>query len=151
MGSYLGPLYDCVSTVTPREYISVVSSVVQSVRQNRVPESYVRGVGCLAAGQSGGAAIRALSDLVRQRPGDARAHRLLGMAHLSAGHLKIALRHLATALRLLRCEVGASLSLRETLRAQLECARLRLVLLPLCVRLGANAAVRQLTLDSLQL
>lgn len=152
MGSYLGPLYDCAATVTPREYISVVSSVVRHLRQSSASasDSYVRGVDCLAVGHSG-AAIRALSDLVRQRPDDATAHRLLGMAHLSAGHLKIALRHLVTALRILRCEIEASLSLRQTLQAHLESARLRLVLLPLCVRLGADAAVRQLILDSLML
>lgn len=138
--------------VTPREYVSALYRSIERVVQNASREcaTYERGIALLAAGRPH-AAVHAFASFVRLCPEDPVGHRMLGQAHLGAGHFLTGLRHLVIALKILRRDAGTTATLRDGLRLHLEAALVRLLLLPLCGRLGHREAVKQLMLESLTL
>ncbi len=140
----LGPI------LTPREYLSVLAQAARCVIQSpeRLPVECQRGMAHLAGGRTS-AALSAFSTVLRRLPRDPTVHRMVGIAHLSAGHVGAGLGHLALALEIRRHETRASVSLYEALCTQLELALLRLVLLPLYARAGQRDAVKRLTVESL--
>lgn len=113
-------------------------------------DSYERGVFHLAAGRPT-SAVRAFHSFVSVYPDDPAGHRMLGAAHLAAGHLVAGFTHLVLALKILRQDVRLPIPLRETIRLQLEAGLVRLLLLPLCRRLGHGDAADRLMLESLEL
>ncbi len=141
---------DSSPVVTPREYIALLSRAIERVRQTpgRRCDSYARGVAHLGSGQPN-SAIRAFDSFVRRCPDDPTGHRMLGLAHLAAGHFEPGFRHLVLALKILRREVRSTVSLRESLRLQLEAGLVRLLLLPLCGRLDQRAAMSRLMRENL--
>ena len=158
MGFYLGrrragdPTDDPSPVVTPREYVSLLSNAIESVLQTPAKgcDSYERGVAHLASGRPN-AAVHAFASFVRLYPDDPVGHRMLGIAHLAAGHFVTGFKHLVLALKILRREVRLPIPLHETVRLQLEAGLVRLVLLPLCGRLGQRAAMSRLMFESLAL
>ncbi len=146
------PPVDPSPAVTPREYISLLSNAITNVLQAppRRVDGYERGVAHLASGRFN-AAVRAFDSFVCLHPNDPVGHRMLGLAHLAAGHFVVGARHLVFALKILRRDVRAPVPLPESLRLQLEAALARLLLLPLCGRLGHRDAVNRLMLESLAL
>jgi hypothetical protein len=137
--------------VTPREYGCALYSALQRVVQNAPREcaAYERGIALLVAGRPN-AAARAFASFVRRCPEDPVGHRMLGHAHLGAGHVVAGLGHLVIALRILRRDAATRMTLRDSLRL-LKAALVRLLLLPLCGRLGDREAVKQLMFESLTL
>src|SRR5713226_3137701 len=158
MGFYLGrrrtgdPTEDPSPIVTPWEYVSLLSDAIESGLQTpaRRSDCYERGVAHLASGRPN-SAVHAFGSFVRLYPGDPVGHRMLGFAHLTAGHFVAGFGHLVLALKILRRDGQLPLPLRERLRLQLEAGLVRLLLLPLCGRLGDRAAVNQLMFESLAL
>lgn len=155
MGFYLGSSTkrglpeDMEFTITPREYVSVLSGAIERLdglllRKNPI---HRRGVLYRAAGRFP-PAIEACWRLVRRRPVDATAHRLLGMALLHGGQIKTALFHLETARWLLR-DFNTDRSLSGTLRTQLDAALVRLVLVSAYASMGEEGAVKRLALEAL--
>jgi hypothetical protein len=138
--------------VTPREYGCALYSALQRVVQNAPREcaAYERGIALLVAGRPN-AAARAFASFVRLCPENPVGHRMLGQAYLGAGHFVTGLGHLVIALRILRRDEGTTITLRDGLRLHLEAALVRLLLLPLCGRLGDREAVKQLMFESLTL
>jgi hypothetical protein len=138
--------------VTPREYGSALYSAIEQVVQNspRGYAAYERGIALLVAGRPH-AATRAFTSFVRLRPEDPVGHRMLGLAHLNAGHFVAGLGHLVIALKILRHDAGTTMTLRDSLRLHLEAALVRLLLLPLCERLGDREAVKRLMFESFTL
>ena len=138
--------------VTPREYVSQLYSAIEQVVETAARDyaTYEGGIALLAAGRPH-AAAHAFARFVRLCPEDPVGHRMLGVAHLGAGHLVAGLRHLVIALKILRREAVTTRTLRDCLRLHLEAALVRLLLLPLCGRLGHREAVRQLMVESLTL
>ncbi len=146
------PTDDSSPVVTPREYVSLLSHAVESVRQTSVRrrDTYVCGVAHLASGQPN-SAVHSFGSFVRLYPDDPLGHRMLGLAHLAAGHFVPGFRHLVLALKILRREVRSPHSLRESLRLQLEAGLVRVFLFSLCARLDQRAAMNRLMLENLAL
>ncbi len=157
MGFYRGSpttrsvLEDLACTLTPREYVSVLSGAIETL--GRLPLNrcriFQRVALYLAAGRFH-QAIKALWGLVRRQPEDATAHRLLGMALLGAGQIKTGLFHLETARGLLMSS-NTDASLSGTLRTQLGVALLRLVLVSAYASMSDKGAVKRLALEALSL
>ncbi len=153
MGFYLGPHRMSDRTdepvVTPREYVSLLSSAIERVVQTsgRRCDAYERGVAHLVAGRPR-AAVHALTGFVRLYPDDPVGHRMLGLAHLGAGRFVAGFGHLVIALKILRRRVRSNMPLRDSLDLYLEAALVRLLLLPLCGKLGHREAVNQLMFES---
>lgn len=151
MGFFFGsvlkgePVGNLGPTITPGEYISTLSSVIRTIprtlEQRRL--CYQLGIRYLTMGLPG-LAVRIFSGLVRLQPNDQQAHRLLGFALLRQGDLRRAAEHLGTALELLRRQAVGALTLYNSLRLECEAAQLRLVLVPLHMRLGQVEAARSL-------
>jgi hypothetical protein len=154
MGFYLPSRQkgDLNPVITPREYVSLLRNAVEQVVQasGRRSEGYERGVADLAAGQPS-SAVDAFDRFVHRYPEDPVGHRMLGLAHLAAGHFKLGLAHLTLALKILKRDGGLPIPLCESLRLQLEAGLIRLLLLPLCVRLGLRGSVSRLLSEGLVL
>src|SRR5260370_28839692 len=108
MGLYLGrgragePTDDPSPVVTPREYVSLLSNAIESVLQTPAKgcDSYERGVAHLASGRPN-AAVHAFASFVRLYPDDPVGHRMLGLAHLAAGHFLTRVKHRSRACEIL--------------------------------------------------
>jgi hypothetical protein len=154
MGFYLPSRQkgDLNPVITPREYVLLLGDAIEQVVQApvRSRNSYKRGVADLAAGRAR-SAVDAFDRFVHRNPKDPVGHRMLGLAHLAAGHFKPGFLHLALALKILRRDVGLPLPLAESLRLELEAGLIRLLLLPLCMRLGLRASVNRLLSEGLVL
>ena len=138
---------DLNPVVTPREYVLVLFEAIEVVQASvRRCDGYERGVADLAAGRPS-SAVGAFDRFVHLYPEDPVGHRMLGLAHLAAGHFKPGFLHLARALKILRRDVGVPIPLVESLRLQLEAGLIRLLLLPLCKRLGLRASVNRLIVE----
>ena len=142
---------DLAFTLTPREYVSVLSGAIETLnglllKRNRI---FQRVALYLVAGRFH-PAIKALWGLVRRQPDDATAHRLLGMALLGAGQIKTGLFHLETA-RWILMSSNTDASLSGTLRTQLGVALLRLVLVSAYASMSDKGAVKRLALEVLSL
>lgn len=149
MGFYFGSdreeeLTDCLSpTITPGEYVSALVRVIHTLAEGREWRCPRYRVGLLYLTVAlPEPAVRVFSELVRQRPSDQTAHRLLGMAYLRQGNLKAAVKHFEIALGLLKREAAVRIGLDNALLAHCEGALLRLVLIPLHMRLGQTEAAR---------
>jgi hypothetical protein len=147
MGFYLPSRQkgDLNPVITPREYVVLLRNAIERVVQAPVRgrDGYERGVADLAAGRPS-SAVDAFARFVHRYPEDPVGHRMLGLAHLAAGHFKLGLAHLTLALKILKRDVGMPIPLCESLRLQLEAGLIRLLLLPLCMRLGLRASVTRL-------
>lgn len=151
MGFYLGfragrmPPGEIEGTITPGEYCRVMVDVLRRL-QDRPELARTRYQPILAHLRVGwfAAAVESLTDLLRRQPRDQYAHRLLGIAYLSLGNLRVATLHLEVARRLLKRERAASETLRDCLRVQYEEALVRYLLMPLYIRLGRLKDARAL-------
>lgn len=156
MGFYYGreplktPAGGFSPVVTPREYSTLLACALRTVTERASRESDLL--------QSGGAwsmpgvpreDIRALSRLVRERPDDPGAHRILGLALLDAGQCAAGVRQLGTALNMLLREAAGSLSLHRMLCVRVEIAHLLLTLAPICTGSGKRELVRRLMAEVL--
>jgi hypothetical protein len=112
-----------VPTITSREFVSVVAVAFRSAlpAPDRLAARYP---GAAHIADRPRQAIRALQRVIAERPCDAVGHRLLGVAHLHAGELPLAARHLGTAFDLLSCQIAAPSPARTALRARLQLAAL---------------------------
>lgn len=143
MGFYLrsersrGLTKDLSPTITPGEYVAALSRVIRAlaVSPDLERQCYQAGLVYLTTPLPR-RAVQVFSDVVRRQPNDQGARRLLGIAHLRQGNPKAAVKHLEIALRLLRCEATARGGLYDALYFQCEAALLRLLLVPLHMRLG---------------
>jgi hypothetical protein len=141
--------------ITPREYVFVLGIALEDVARGPVGRGrgYQHGAACLAAGQPE-LAVEAFRRFLRRHPRDPFGHRMLGLAYLGAGQFKQGFAHLVLALKFLTTH-GAhgelSIPLCEGLRFQLEAGMVRLLLLPLCMRLGLHASAAQLIIANLAL
>lgn len=158
MGFYFGSeredeLGECLSpTITPGEYVSALFRVIQILAEGREWRRPRYRVGLLYLTFAlPGSAVHVFSELVRQRPSDQTAHRLLGAAYRRQGSLEAAVKHLEIALALLRREAAVRIGLDNVLLAQCESALLRLVLIPLHMRLGQREAARCLVREAQKL
>ncbi len=154
MGFYFGseldkrPNLDLTPTVTPREYVSVLSGVIRALTE--CPQQHCRGCQLglrYLTAPSPGMAVAFFTELVGRGPEDHLAHRLLGIAHLRQGNLRASAKHLELALGLLRREAAVRTTLYDTFRVQYETALLRVVLVPLHMRLGEVHAARFLVME----
>jgi len=119
-------------TITAAEYAEAPRGRCQSCGQ---------GFRYLAAGLAGRATM-VFAAHVRRHAGDVHAYRLLGLAHLSWGNDRLAVKHLEIALGLLRRKAARANALCDLLRLQCEAALLRTVLIRLHLKLGeVEAAV----------
>jgi Flp pilus assembly protein TadD len=93
-------------------------------------------------------ALTAFAEQVRRRPEDETAHRLLGLTQLARGRTGPAVRHLEIALRLVAHHGQRAVGLTDALHLQCEAATLRLMLIPLYMRLGDVARARSLAREA---
>jgi hypothetical protein len=126
--------------VTPGEFTTIVSGALCAVIGTGGSDTYRPGVAD-PAGVS--ARLANLSARLRRNPGDAEGHRMLGIAYLSVGSRKPAIRHLEIAINILQGLSVAGGSLHSTLRARLELTLLVPILVPLYLRLGKSGKVRR--------
>jgi hypothetical protein len=140
---YLNPV------ITPREYSLLFRNAIERVVQAplRSCDGYERGAADLAAGRPS-SAVAAFDRFVHRYPDDPVGHRMLGLAHLATGHFELGLAHLTVALKIVKRDVSVPLPLCESLRLQLEAGLIRLLLLPLCTRLGLRTFVDRLIAES---
>jgi hypothetical protein len=155
MGFHPGPdhLRQLAETVGPNitsvEYVVALSRALHGVPDDH-PSAYRIAARLLAAGTPA-PVVRVFSGIARRHPREPRVHRMLGLAHLQAGDVSVAVRHFELTLRLLRRRVTADLSMDDSLRARLDAATLRLVLLPLYALLGRREAALRLAAESFSL
>lgn len=139
---------DLSPTITPGEYVSTLSSVIRTLAGSPSPRCQRHQVRlrylAVASPQS---VAHIFSDVIQREPNNQPAHRLLGIAHLSQGNLTAAVKHLEIALGLLRREARGRAGLYDTLRIQCERALLRLLLVPLYMKLGQVVAARSLLIE----
>lgn len=157
MGCYLGSepgqrwAVDLGPTITPAEYVSEFSHVLRAVTVG--PEQDCTGDPLGGPSPASGLpepAVHVFARIVRTQPNDPGAHRLLGIAHLCQGNLKAAAKHFETALAILRREAASGATLRGAIRVQYETAHVRLVLVPLNLRLGRRHAARTPVAEALR-
>ncbi len=136
---------DLTPTVTAGEYLEAMTNVIQELTEAPRGRRHTCRLGfrALAAGLAGRATL-VFSAHVRRHPSDEHAYRLLGLAHLTWGNDRLAVKHLEIALGLLRRRAVHAMSLRDRLRLHCEAALLRLVLVSLHSRLGEVQAARWL-------
>ena len=136
---------DLSPTITAGEYRSAMAGVLEALTEGPRGRCHPCGAGfrALAAGLAGRATL-VFSAHVQRYPSDEHAYRLLGLAHLSWGNDRLAVKHLETALRLLRRKAARAMGLREILRLQCEAALLRTVLIRLHSKLGEAQVARWL-------
>ncbi len=154
MGFYLPARQkgDLNPVITPREYLFLLGDAIEQVvhAPGGSRGGYKRGVAELSAGRST-SAIDAFDRFVHRYPEDPIGHRMLGLAHLGAGHFKLGLAHLILALKILKRDASMPIPLGESLRLHLEAGLIRLLLLPLCMRLGLRGSVNWLIVEGLVL
>lgn len=144
-GVKLGPSVDDVVVVTPREFTRLVAGTLCAVRGPGESDTYQPGV----TSRAGRSTVEKLSAHVRAFPDDAAAHRVLAIAHLSAGHAHSAARHLVIAADILLRLCADAPTLEATLRAHLELKLLGVVLVPHYLRLGRARIVHRLLMEVL--
>lgn len=128
--------------ITPREYILLLSGATWMAascipQRSDICRSRTRGAIAISA------LIERLSRRIQHRPEDASTHRKLGIAELHAGNGKAAVRHLATAVRILLAQTHTE-CLQQSLYARVELALLIPTLIRLCRPLERHATVRRL-------
>ncbi len=128
--------------VTPREYILLLAGATRMAASctpqgSDICRSRARGTIAISA------LIEGLSRRLQDQPEDASAHRRLGIAELHAGNGKAAVRHLASALRILLAQTSTE-CLQQSLLARVELALLTPTLIRLCRRFERHATVRRL-------
>jgi hypothetical protein len=140
---------DWSPAITPREYVSALSSGLETLVEGRTRacSQFRLGLRYLATDLPGPASL-VFSDLVQRDPTDEEARRLLGLTYLGSGQLELAVKHLEIALALLRRKVPSAVGLVETLHLQCEAARLRVVLVRLHMRLGDVQAAQWLVKEA---
>lgn len=143
---------ELVPVVTPGEYSAALARAIGAIMADAEHrgEAYRRAVHALAAGRPD-IAVRALSRFTAERPGDRVTHRTLGVAQLHAGNLGGAAWHLEISLGLSRGGAILAPGLERSLRAHLDGALARLVLLLIHARLGRREAAQRLALDGMLL
>ncbi len=136
---------DLSPTITAGEYLSAMAGVLEAWVEAPRGRCHTYGAGfrALAAGLAGRATVF-FSAHLQQHPSDEHAYRLLGLAHLSWGNDRLAVKHLEMALGLLRRKAAQAMALRDILRLQCEAALLRTVLIRLYSKLGDVQAARWL-------
>jgi hypothetical protein len=144
-GAGLGPSPHENLVVTPREFTGLVASTLRSVVGMADSDTYQPGVTDRAAAST----PEKLSARVRAHPEDAAAHRMLAMAHLSAGNARPAGRHLVLSADLLLRQCAGAPTLRATLRSHLELKLLGVILVPYYSRLGKARVVYRLLMEVL--
>lgn len=136
--------------VTPREYSASLFGAIIAIlgeSRGRGPR-YAQAVRALVEGRPS-AAVRALSMPLGGTARDLVAHRTLALAQLDAGNLRGAARHLELSIGLARRGALCAPSLAHALRAHLDGALARLVLLPIYAELGQRDAARTLVTEGL--
>jgi hypothetical protein len=136
-------------TITAREFVALVAGAAQSAFLT---------TDCLAARYPGAAslacrpreAIKALHRVVAQRPCDAVAHRLLGVAYLHTAELQLAARHLGLAFDLLSHQSAAPAPAWVALPARLQMAALRLLLATFLSTVGVRKLATKILLDGVE-
>ncbi len=143
---------DLTPTITAGEYLSAMANVLEDLTEapRGACNTCVPGFRALAAGLAGRATL-VFSAHVRRHPNDEHAYRLLGLAHLTWGNERLAVKHLEIALGLLRRQADQAMSLHDMLRLQCEAALLRTVLIRLYSRLGELRAARWLVQEGEEL
>jgi hypothetical protein len=139
-----------VPTITPREFVSLVAGAARSAFPT---------TDCLTARYPIAAsmarrprrAIHGLHGLVADRPCDAVAHRLLGVAYFRTGELPLAARHLGRAFDLLSHQSTAPVPAWVALPAHLQMAALRLLLAAFLSTIGSHKLANQILLDGVKL
>lgn len=143
---------DLTPTITAGEYLEAMTAgleeSIQAPRERCNP--CLPGFRALAAGLAGRATL-VFSAHVRRHPNDEHGYRLLGLAHLTWGNDRLAVKHLEIALGLLRRRAVHAMSLRDRLRLQCQAALLRIVLIRLHSRLGEVQATRWLVREGEEL
>jgi hypothetical protein len=143
---------DLTPTITAGEYLEAMTDVIQELTESPRDRCHmcIPGIRALAAGFAGRATL-VFSTHVRRHLSDEHTYRLLGLAHLTWGNDRLAVKHLEIALGLLRRRAVRAISLRDKLRLQCEAALLRTVLIRLYSRLGEVQAVRWLVREGEEL
>jgi hypothetical protein len=136
--------YDSLA-LTSREFTEFVASALRSVIGARDSDTYQPGV----ADRAGRATRAKLAAHARAYPEDATGHRMLGVAHLSAGNVEQGSRHLVVAAELLLRQCDAARTLQATLRGHLELKLVGVVLVPVGLRRGMTASVHRLLTEVL--
>lgn len=144
-GTRLGPSIHDSPVVTPREFMRLVAGTLRSVMGPGDSDTYQPGV----TDRVGMSTLEKLSARVRAFPEDAAAHRMLAMAHLSAGNAKSAARHLVIAADILLRLCADAPTLQATLQAHLELKLLGVLLVPHYLRLGKARIVHRLLMEVL--
>lgn len=143
---------DLTPTITAGEYLEAIAAGLEDLTE--APrgrcDTCLPGFRALAAGLPGRATLL-FSAQVRRHPKDEQAQRLLGLAHLTWGNDRLAVKHLEIALGLLRRRVVHAMSLRDRLRLQCETALMRIVLIRLHSRLGEGQAALRLVREGEEL
>lgn len=136
-------------TITAGEYRAAMATVLDTLHDTPRAVCHRCGAGfrALAAGLPGRATL-VFSSHLRRHPSDAHAHRLLGLAHLTWGNDRLAVKHLEAALDLLRRKATRAMSLEDVLQLQCEAAVLRTLLIRLHARLGEVQATRSLVREA---
>jgi hypothetical protein len=148
MGFYYGATRPRLSSedvgpvITPREYITLLDRAMRMVYLSPLHASDTSCQGRYRP-EPPGDAIEGLSRQVQRHPADATIHRMLAIAHLRAGHCRLAIRHLEIAINIL-CRKISRGSLESSLSARVELGLLLPVIVPLCLRLGRRVTARRL-------
>ncbi len=130
-------------TITSREYVSLVAVAAESAFPTpdrlaaRYPEA--ASLGCRPR-----QAIKDLHRVIAERPCDAVAHRLLGVAYLHTAELQLAARHLGLAFDLLTHQSAAPAPACVALPARLQIAALRLLLAAFLSTAGVRRLATQI-------
>ncbi len=136
-------------TITPRKFVALVAVAAQSAfpPTDRLAARYP-GVASLACRPR--LAIKALHRVIAQRPCDAVAHRLLGVAYLHTAELSLAARHLGLAFDLLSHQSAAPAPAWVALPARLQMTALRLLLATFLSTVGIRKLATQILLEGVE-
>jgi hypothetical protein len=136
------------ASITWREYVAALSAAIDpGDRGHGFSRVVTSALPYLRVGPDE-TAIAVLSELVRRKPEDETAHRLLALTHLARGRIGPAVRHLEIAFRLVRRHAQRAVGLTDTLQLQCEAAKPRLVLVRLYMRPGRVDRARSLAQES---
>jgi len=156
MGFYLGSRglhrssEELTPVVTPGEFVNSLSVAIRAIMTDGQcrGKTYGQAVRSLRQARPG-VAVRALSRILSAAPRDPVVHRMLAVAQFDACNVEEAARHLGISLALARHDATTAPSLGHSLRAHLDGALARLVLIPIHVGRGQRDAAQALAREGL--
>lgn len=136
-------------TITAREFLTLINGAAHSAFSSKdgLTAAYPAAASLQHRPRH---AVAGLRRVIVQEPCDPVAHRLLGVAYLHTGELRLAARHLGIAFDLLRHQSAPPVAAHIALPAQLQIAALRLLLATFLSTVGDHKLASRILLDGVE-